>query len=255
MLSYAFLNALDQCDIPSDLIDLPRLAVVAPSLSGGRAGLDHYVDVPPVPIPRRAIDMLCRYEDSLCGVVLTDQEITEWLERSAIIFNRMDGSVSSPRLTQIGFPGFNFDMFLGLSVVIDPRQPARYDVNGRIIDPTAHRISSIQWNQTAIDPEQQFLVAMSNFRANGGGKFPSPAGAGVDVVSDITLKQAIIDLLQSETWKGHVSADWQLHPEIAQTAIFETAPNAIAHLNEIHRYDPTPLDGTTDRFLQIQLSL
>ena len=128
-------------------------------------------------------------------------------------------------------------------------------MNGQINDPTAHRIRSIQWNQSAIDPKQRFLVAISNFRANGGGKFPSPAGAGADVVSDITLKQAPIDLLQSGTWKGQVAADWHLHPEIAQKAIFETAPNAIAHLNEIHRYDPTPLDETTYGFLQIQLSL
>ena len=34
LLSYALLNVLDQCDIPSDLIDLPRLAVAAPSFSG-----------------------------------------------------------------------------------------------------------------------------------------------------------------------------------------------------------------------------
>ncbi|MEP3844343.1 MAG: 5'-nucleotidase C-terminal domain-containing protein [Paracoccaceae bacterium] len=255
LLAYAFLNALEQCAIPSDLIHLPRLAVVAPSLSGGRAGPDHYVDIPPGPIPRRAIDMLCPYEDSLCGVVLTGQDITEWLERSAIIFSQMDESNSSPRLTQVGLPGFNFDMFLGLSVVIDPRQPARYNVNGQIVDPTAHRISSIQWNQSAIDPKQQFLVAMSNFRANGGGKFPSPASTGADFVSDITLKQAIIDLLQCGTWKGHVSADWHLHPEIAQKANFETAPNAISHLSEIHRYNPTPLNETEDGFLKIQISL
>ena len=166
----------------------------------------------------------------------------------------MDGSILSPRLTKIGLPGFNFDMFLGLPVVIDPRQATRYDVNGKIINSTAHRISSILWNQSTIDPKQRFLVAMSNFRANGG-KFPSPAGNGAAVVSDIALKRAIIDLLQSGTWKGHVSADWHLHPEIAQEAIFETAPNAISHLNEIHRYDPTPLDETTYGFLQLQLSL
>ena len=128
-------------------------------------------------------------------------------------------------------------------------------MNGQIIDPTAHRISSILWTQSAIDPKQRFLVATSDFRANGGGKLSSPAGTGADIVSDITLKQAIMDLLQRETWKGQVAADWHLHPEIAHPAIFETAPNAISHLSEIQRYDPTPLDETKDGFLRIQLSL
>ena len=255
LLSAAFLRGLDYCDIPTELDHLPRLSVVAPSLSGGRAGPDHYVDVPPGQIPRRAIDMLCPFEDTLCGVVLTGQEIIEWLERSAVIYSRMDGSAEYPRLTQIGYPSFNFDMFLGLSVVIDPRQPARYDMNGRLVDPAAHRVSSVKWNRADIDPEQQFLVAMSNYRANGGGKFPTPAGKGPDIVSSVTLKQLVEDLLQSETWKGHVMADWHLHPEIGHKAIFETAPNAVSHLGQIYHYDPTPVEKTKDGFLRVCVSL
>ncbi|MEO9897184.1 MAG: 5'-nucleotidase C-terminal domain-containing protein [Paracoccaceae bacterium] len=255
LLSQAFLHGLDQCDIPPDLAQLPRLAVVAPGLSGGRSGPDHYVDVPPGQIPRRAIDMLCPFEDRLCGVVLTGQQIMEWLERSAIVFNQMDGYAPLPRLTQNGLPGFNFDMFLGLSVVIDPRQPARYGVNGQIVDPTARRISSIKWNRSEIDPKQRFLVAMSNYRANGGGKFLSPVGRGADVVSDITLKQTIVNLLRRGNWKGHVLADWHLHPKIGHKAIFETAPNAVSHLSQIDHFEPAPLNETTDGFLRVQVSL
>ncbi len=255
LLSAAYLRGLDHCYLPAEMAQLPRLAVVAPSLSGGRAGPDHYVDVPPGPISRRAIEMLCPFEDKLVGVVLTGQEILEWLERSASIYNCLGVSPDIPRLTQIGLPGFNFDMFFGLSVVIDPRQPARYDANGQVKDRQARRINSVHWNNADIDPEQRFLVAMSSYRANGGGKFPRVTGSGPDIVSSLSLKNAVENLLRHETWKGQVMAEWFLHTEIGHKAHFETAPNAISHLGQIYQYKPKPIDKTRDGFLRVEVNL
>ena len=74
------------------------------------------------------------------------------------------------------FPAFNFDVIAGVQYKIDPTQPSRYDVDGKLVDPEAHRIKNLTFDGKPVADDQVFIVATNNYRAGGGGNFPGNDG-------------------------------------------------------------------------------
>ena len=158
---------------------LPLLSAAAPFKAGG-TGPDAFVDIPAGRMDMKDIAGIYQFANTVCAVRASGAEVREWLERAAIIFNRIDPGASGPQmLTNAGAPSYNFDVISGVTYAIDLSQPERYGPDGRVTNPAAHRITDLRYQGRPIDPAQDFIVVTNNYRADGGGSFP---GTGSDRV-------------------------------------------------------------------------
>ncbi len=114
------------------------------------------------------------------------EEVRNWLEMSAGIFNRIAPGSVDASLINGDFPSYNFDVIDGVTYQIDLSQPAKYDKDGNMANPEASRIRDLKFDGRPIDPKQRFVVATNNYRAGGGGNFPGIAGDRVVFVAPDT---------------------------------------------------------------------
>jgi 2',3'-cyclic-nucleotide 2'-phosphodiesterase/3'-nucleotidase len=108
------------------------------------------------------------YENTLEARILTGAQIKDYLEFSAKYFAQLapGDPVNLDTLTnQQATPDYNFDSVFGVS----------YDID--IAQPVGSRIVNLSYEGAAVDPAAQFVLAVNNYRANGGGNFPHVAAA------------------------------------------------------------------------------
>lgn len=189
---------------------LPILSAAAPFKAGGRGGPDYYTDVPKGDIALKNVSDLYIYPNDLKVVKLTGEQVVEWLELAAGQFNQIDAASSAPQsLVNAAFPTYNFDVIDGISYRIDVTQPARYDDDGKLVNPSSHRIKSVMFNGKALNMTDDFLVATNNYRATGGGHFPNLSGDTIvidapdknrDVVANYLLSQKLINPAADNNW-------------------------------------------------------
>ena len=166
-----YVNRLAQT-LPA-LAGLPILSAAAPFKSGGRGGPDYYTDVKAGPIAIKNVADLYLYPNALRAVKIDGATLREWLERSAGQFLRIDPNSSAEQpLLDANFASYNFDVIDGVNYEIDVTQPSRYDSDGKLVAPDAHRIRNLAFRGAPIDPSQFFIVVTNNYRASGGGNFP-----------------------------------------------------------------------------------
>ncbi|WCN07849.1 bifunctional 2',3'-cyclic-nucleotide 2'-phosphodiesterase/3'-nucleotidase [Marinomonas mediterranea] len=190
---------------------LPILSAAAPFKAGGRGGPEYFTDVPKGDIALKNVSDLYIYPNDLKVVKLSGAQVVEWLERAAGQFNQIDPSVNvTQALVNNAFPTYNFDVIDGIDYKIDVAQPARYDSEGVIVNPDAHRITDVRFDGYKLDPNQIFLVATNNYRASGGGKFPALDGSTTvidapdknrDVIANYLLTQKTINPAADQNWR------------------------------------------------------
>ena len=233
---------------------LPLLAAVAPHASGGRSGPANFLNVATGPIQYRHILQLCPFEDEVWAAEMSGAEIHEWLERSAAIFSTL-GADDLP-LTRQNAPRFNFDALFGLSYEIDPSTPPRYALNGDVIDADAKRVSRVTYQGVPVGMDQRFLVAATNYRVAGGGRFPNLSADRAVMKSGITTQQALRHLIKSgESVEASVAEHWRLKTRFPTSAVFETSADALAHLGQINAFEPEALGVSDAGFLRVRLHL
>ncbi|MEO0634565.1 MAG: 5'-nucleotidase C-terminal domain-containing protein, partial [Pseudomonadota bacterium] len=220
---------------PEEYSDVPILAAVAPLAAGGRAGPRNYVDIPTGPLRRRHVTMISPYLNSVWAQRMTGTTLRRYAETSAAFFDagndaRKDTLVSSHS------PAFNFDMLHGLETTIDPSAP------------TGARIRSLRYDGQDLRDDDLFLVAMTSYRAAGGGGFPG-TGPDAAVQTDIALSDALVMTLGAAN-AGVQPSVWQFAPDLHQRVTIETSPRAEAHLDDIARFDPEPMGLTSAGFLK-----
>ncbi len=156
--------------------DLPLLSAASPFKAGG-AGPDSFVDIPAGPLDMRNIANLYMFANTICAVKVSGVELREWLERSCAVFNRIDPTDPAPQeLAAPRAASYLFDTIAGLTYEIDLSQPARYDRDGGLVRPDAHRIVALAYAGRPVGPADAFVVVTNNYRADGGGAFPGTGG-------------------------------------------------------------------------------
>ncbi len=208
--------------------DLPILSAAAPFKSGGLAGPSFYTDIPAGPLALKNIADIYLYPNTIQILKITGAEVREWLERSAGIFNRIDPARSEEQpLINPGFPAFNFDVFDGVTYRIDVTQASRYDHEGKLVTPAAHRIVGLSFAGKPIDEAAQFIVVTNNYRASGGGNFPGTKTTVVLEAPDLNRDAVVRHVVGGKSFQPRPDGNWSLMPLPAGVnATFLTSPAA-----------------------------
>ncbi len=213
---------------------LPVLSAAAPFKAGGRGGAEYYTDVPVGPVAIKNVADLYLYPNTLMAVRITGAQVREWLERSAGMFNQIQPGMADQVLLNPAFPSYNFDIMDGVTYQIDLSQPARYDNDGALVAPDAHRITNLMFNGAPIDEAAEFVVATNNYRAGGGGHFPGADGSTIIFRAPDTNRDILVRyIVANGTIAPAADGNWGFAPVEGATALFESGPGAARYLDEV----------------------
>lgn len=175
---------------------LPVLAQAAP--------FNRTAAIPAGEVKLRDAAGLYIFENTLEARKLTGAQIRDYLEYSMKYFAQVPvgAPVDKATLTNAAnTPDYNFDSVYGVS----------YDVD--ISKPVGQRIVNLSYGGAPIDPQAEFVLAVNNYRANGGGNFPHVASAPVLWTNSDEIRNTMIAWVKE---KGVIdpadfaSEDWRL---------------------------------------------
>ncbi len=208
---------------------LPILSAGAPFKAGGRGGAGYYTDVPAGDIAIKNVADLYIYPNTLQVVLINGEQVREWLEMSATMFNQIDPNKSGEQeLINPDFPSYNFDVIDGVTYEIDVTQPQRYANKKGLVNPDAHRIKNLKFDGKPVEKSDRFLVATNNYRAAGGGNFPGLDGSTIVIEAPQTNRQVLVDyIFQKKTINPSADNNWKFSPINAKVfVVFESSPSA-----------------------------
>ncbi|MFD6818766.1 bifunctional metallophosphatase/5'-nucleotidase [Streptomyces sp. NPDC059759] len=212
----ADLSAAEACwkDVPvMDFIHQVQTAAVAAGLSTADAALplisvaapfSRTADIPRGDVTIRDVAGLYIYDNTLYGKKLTGAQLKDYLEYAAKYYHQVPAGtkVDTATLTNANsFWDYMYDTAAGVS----------YDID--IAQPEGSRIKNLSHAGTPVADDQVFVVAVNNYRANGGSGYPHIAAADIAYSSTNEIRQLMIDYV---TAKGSLdpadfaAANWQL---------------------------------------------
>ncbi|MER6718809.1 bifunctional metallophosphatase/5'-nucleotidase [Streptomyces halstedii] len=200
-----------------DLINLVQAETVREALAGGEyAGLpvlsqaacfSRTASIPAGEVTIKDAAGLYPFENTLEARLLTGAQLKDYLEYSARYYVRTAAGapVDTSKLTNAeDIPDYNYDVVSGVT----------YDID--IAQPVGSRIVGLSFEGAPLDPAAQFVFAVNNYRASGGGNFPHVPGAKQLWADSDEIRNTIIGWVRA---KGSVdpaefaSVDWRLTRE------------------------------------------
>lgn len=161
-------------------------------------------EIPAGQVTIRDLSSLYVYDNTLVAKLMTGAQVRAYLEYSAQYFvqTAADAVVDTEKLTNAaGRPDYNYDYVSGLVYEIDIAQAA------------GSRIRNLTFNGVALDDAQQFVLAVNNYRANGGGAFPHVASAQELWSESTEIRTRISEWVTAKGVldpKDFASVDWKL---------------------------------------------
>ncbi|WP_406252291.1 5'-nucleotidase C-terminal domain-containing protein [Streptomyces atratus] len=200
-----------------DLINVVQAETVKAALAGGAYAalpvlsqascFSRTAQIPAGDVTIKDAAGLYPFENTLEARLLTGAQLKDYLEFSARYYVRtpVGAPVDTAKLTNAdSTPDYNYDAVSGLTYEID------------IAKPNGSRIVNLSFGGKPIDPAAEFVLAVNNYRASGGGNFPHVAGAEQLWANSEEIRNTIIAWVQA---KGSVdgaqfaSVDWRLTRE------------------------------------------
>lgn len=189
------LSAAESCwkDVPiMDFIQQVQMDSVKAGLSTADAALplisvaapfSRTADIPKGSVTIKDIAGLYIYDNTLYGKKLTGAQLKDYLEYAAKYYHQVPAGtkVDTATLTNANsFWDYMYDVAAGVS----------YDID--IAQAEGSRIKNLTYNGTAVTDDQVFVVAVNNYRANGGSGYPHIAAAetvysATDQVRDLMI--------------------------------------------------------------------
>lgn len=161
-------------------------------------------EIPAGEVTIRDLSSLYVYDNTLVAKLMTGAQVRAYLEYSAQYFVQTAAGavVDTEKLTNAaGRPDYNYDYVSGLVYEIDIAQAA------------GSRIKNLTYNGAALDDAQQFVLAVNNYRANGGGAFPHVASAQELWSESTEIRTRISEWVTAKGVldpKDFASVDWKL---------------------------------------------
>lgn len=161
-------------------------------------------EIPAGQVTIRDLSSLYVYDNTLVAKLLTGAQVRAYLEYSAQYFVQTAAGavVDTEKLTNAaGRPDYNYDYVSGLAYEIDIAQAA------------GSRIKNLTFGGVALDDAQQFVLAVNNYRANGGGAFPHVASAPELWSESTEIRTRISEWVTAKGVldpKDFASVDWKL---------------------------------------------
>lgn len=177
---------------------LPVLSAAAPYKSG-RGGETDFTDIPAGGITIGDVASIYIYDNTLKALKVTGAELKAWLEHAAQKFQQVTpGRGEEPIFTD--FRGYNFDQIDGVEYKID------------ITRPLGDRIVGLTYQGEPVRPDQEFILATNNYRADGGGGFPATGEAATLVLDPgIASRELIVQYIaQRGTINPTPDHNWSL---------------------------------------------
>lgn len=239
--------------------DRPLLSAVSPGKFGGRSGPENYTDIAAGDLCMRNVADLQVFPNAIWGVTVNGDQLRDWLEMSAGMFNQITPGSRHAELVNLDRAGHNFDVIFGLDYEIDVTQPARFSSAGELINPQAQRIRNLSWQGKPVTGAQQFSVATNSYRVSGGGNFKMVQQAEQLHLPGVKIRDAICDYVA-----GRLPADpladagypWRLtHLPDTRVSVY-TGPVARNYLSELPPHQDVEDQGVTPNgFLKLRLNL
>jgi 2',3'-cyclic-nucleotide 2'-phosphodiesterase / 3'-nucleotidase len=236
---------------------LPLLSAVAPFKAGGRGGPENYTDVPIGPFLARHVSDHYIHPNNICALRLTGAEVALWLERSVSLYHQITPGARDVDLLNDSFPSFNFDMIDGLSYQIDLSQPPHFDAVGTVLDPTARRIRDLRYLGAPVQADQIFVLATNSYRASGGIGFAGASLSRLIYDTPTSNRRVLADFLREGGAPQPEDAvpRWQFAPMPETSVLFESAPEAAGHLDEVPHLRLEALEIAPSGFRRFRLWL
>ncbi|MET9307429.1 5'-nucleotidase C-terminal domain-containing protein [Streptomyces cellulosae] len=161
-------------------------------------------EIPAGDVTIRDLSSLYVYDNTLVAKLLTGAQVRAYLEYSAEYFvqTAAGAPVDVDKLTNAnGRPDYNYDYVSGV----------RYDID--IARPAGSRIKNLTFDGAPVDDAQQFVFAVNNYRANGGGAFPHVASAPELWAESTEIRTRIAEWATAKGVldpKDFASEDWRL---------------------------------------------
>ncbi|MGW3553493.1 bifunctional metallophosphatase/5'-nucleotidase [Streptomyces griseoincarnatus] len=161
-------------------------------------------EIPAGDVTIRDLSSLYVYDNTLVAKLLTGAQVRAYLEYSAAYFvqTAAGAPVDVDKLTNAGGrPDYNYDYVSGVTYDIDIAQPA------------GSRVKNLSFDGVPVDDGQQFVFAVNNYRANGGGAFPHVASAPELWAESTEIRTRIAEWATAKGVldpKDFASEDWRL---------------------------------------------
>lgn len=204
-INYVQADAVKQ-GLTGDDASLPVLSIAAP--------FNREASFPAGQVTIRDVAGLYIYDNTLLGVKVTGQQVKDYLEYSVEYFKQISGpgpftmdevtNAVTPTAPD-GTPDYNFDSIAGLDAHLT------YDID--IAQAVGSRILNLAYDGSAVAADQQFAMAVNNYRQSGGGGFPAVSTAPVVYNRQIDIRQLLIDWVtanQTIDPAQFASVDWRL---------------------------------------------
>jgi len=235
---------------------LPLLSAAAPFKAGGRGGPDYYTDVAPGDVAIKNVADLYLYPNTIRAVKVTGQQLKDWLERSAGMFNQVEPGKADQVLLNPDFPSYNFDVIDGVTYEIDLSQPSKYGPKGEDLNPDASRIVNLMHQGQPVDPAAEFVIATNNYRAGGGGDFPGAKGDTIIFEGPDTNRDIIVRFIVEEgTINPTADGNWRFKALPGTSVLFDTGPKAVDHLADLTTLAIEPAGDGPDGFARFRITL
>jgi 2',3'-cyclic-nucleotide 2'-phosphodiesterase/3'-nucleotidase len=183
---------------------LPLISVAAP--------FSRTADIPAGSVTIKDIAGLYIYDNTLYGKKLTGAQLKDYLEFAAKYYHQVPSGtkVDTATLTNANnFWDYMYDTVAGVS----------YDID--IAQAEGSRIKNLTYNGAAVADDQVFVVAVNNYRANGGSGYPHIATADTAYSSTNEIRQLMIDYVTAKGAldpKDFAVTNWKLTQD--GTAVF-----------------------------------
>ncbi|MEX3100540.1 MULTISPECIES: bifunctional UDP-sugar hydrolase/5'-nucleotidase [unclassified Streptomyces] len=197
----ADLSAADSCwkDVPiMDFIHQVQIDSVKAGLSAADAALplisvaapfSRTADIPQGSVTIKDIAGLYIYDNTLYGKKLTGVQLKDYLEYAAKYYHQVPSGtkVDTATLTNANsFWDYMYDTAAGVDYEID------------IAQPEGSRIKNLSYAGKPVADDQVFVVAVNNYRANGGSGYPHIAAAEIAYSSTNEIRQLMIDYVTTK---------------------------------------------------------